>query len=147
VTIAVDKCERGGDRSPAHHIPRATKRFTKWSSTDKSISIFRAARSSRCAVRTAAARARLFTLMAGLIPSTAAKSFFGPVFQGGGREDRLRRLPELSRGAVSLAGAPRDNIDYPLKFMKLPKAERALRPVDALPRGSGYAIDLNRYPY
>ena len=40
----------------------------------------------------------------------------------------------------------RDNIEYPLKFMKLPKAERRRR-VEALVARLGVRIDLNRYPY
>src|SRR5439155_12961833 len=40
----------------------------------------------------------------------------------------------------------RDNIEYPLKFMKLAKTERRRR-VDALVARLGVRIDLNRYPY
>src|SRR5205807_5460669 len=39
-----------------------------------------------------------------------------------------------------------DNIEYPLKLMKLPKSDRRAR-VDALAASLGVAIDLNRYPY
>lgn len=40
----------------------------------------------------------------------------------------------------------RDNIEYPLKFMKIPRADRARR-VDALLARLAVRIDLNRYPY
>jgi NitT/TauT family transport system ATP-binding protein len=40
----------------------------------------------------------------------------------------------------------RDNIEYPLKFMKLPRTERRRR-VEALVERLGVRIDLNRYPY
>jgi NitT/TauT family transport system ATP-binding protein len=39
-----------------------------------------------------------------------------------------------------------DNIEYPLKLMKLPKAERRAR-VDKLVAHLGVKIDLSRYPY
>jgi NitT/TauT family transport system ATP-binding protein len=39
-----------------------------------------------------------------------------------------------------------DNIEYPLKLMKLPKAERRAR-VDKLVAHLGVKIDLNKYPY
>ena len=39
-----------------------------------------------------------------------------------------------------------DNIEYPLKLMKLPKAERRAR-VEKLVAHLGVKIDLNRYPY
>jgi len=39
-----------------------------------------------------------------------------------------------------------DNIEYPLKLMKLPKAERRAR-TERLIASLGVKIDLNRYPY
>ena len=88
-------------------------------------------------------KSTLINMIAGLIPADAGEILFdgkplsqikfGYVFQNY-REALFPWLRSI------------DNIEYPLKFMKLPKAERRAR-VERLVAHLGVKIDLNRYPY
>ncbi len=88
-------------------------------------------------------KSTLINIIAGLIPTDAGEILFdgkplraikfGYVFQNY-REALFPWLRSV------------DNIEYPLKLMKLPKAERRAR-VDKLVAHLGVKIDLNRYPY
>jgi NitT/TauT family transport system ATP-binding protein len=88
-------------------------------------------------------KSTLINMIAGLIPVDAGEILFdgkplheikfGYVFQNY-REALFPWLRSI------------DNIEYPLKLMKLAKAERRLR-VERLLANLGVKIDLNRYPY
>src|ERR1700704_4056375 len=88
-------------------------------------------------------KSTLINIIAGLIPPDAGEILFdgkplraikfGYVFQNY-REALFPWLRSV------------DNIEYPLKLMKLPKAERRAR-VEKLVTHLGVKIDLNRYPY
>ena len=88
-------------------------------------------------------KSTLINIIAGLIPPDAGEILFdgkplraikfGYVFQNY-REALFPWLRSV------------DNIEYPLKLMKLPKAERRAR-VEKLVAHLGVKIDLNRYPY
>ena len=88
-------------------------------------------------------KSTLINIIAGLIPPDAGEILFdgkplraikfGYVFQNY-REALFPWLRSV------------DNIEYPLKLMKLPKAERRNR-VENLVAHLGVKIDLNRYPY
>jgi NitT/TauT family transport system ATP-binding protein len=88
-------------------------------------------------------KSTLINMIAGLIPADAGEILFdgkklaaikfGYVFQNY-REALFPWLRSI------------DNIEYPLKLMKLPKAERRVR-TERLLAHLGVKIDLNRYPY
>jgi NitT/TauT family transport system ATP-binding protein len=88
-------------------------------------------------------KSTLINIIAGLIPLDAGDVLFdgkplraikfGYVFQNY-REAMFPWLRSI------------DNIEYPLKLMKLPKAERRAR-AERLVANLGVKIDLNRYPY
>jgi NitT/TauT family transport system ATP-binding protein len=88
-------------------------------------------------------KSTLINIVAGLIPADAGEILFdgkplraikfGYVFQNY-REALFPWLRSV------------DNIEYPLKIMKMPKAERRAR-VEKLVAHLGVKIDLNRYPY
>ena len=88
-------------------------------------------------------KSTLINIIAGLIPSDAGEILFdgkplraikfGYVFQNY-REALFPWLRSI------------DNVQYPLKLMKLPKAERRAR-TERLVASLGVKIDLNRYPY
>lgn len=88
-------------------------------------------------------KSTLISMIAGLIPFDAGKILFdgktladikiGYVFQNY-REALFPWLRSI------------DNIEYPLKLMKLPKAQRRAR-TERLVANLGVKIDLNRYPY
>jgi NitT/TauT family transport system ATP-binding protein len=88
-------------------------------------------------------KSTLINMIAGLIPADAGEILFegkpladikfGYVFQNY-REALFPWLRSIH------------NIEYPLKLMKLPKAERDRR-VEQLVEGLGVKIDLRRYPY
>ncbi len=88
-------------------------------------------------------KSTLINMIAGLIPADAGEILFdgkplraikfGYVFQNY-REALFPWLRSI------------DNIEYPLKLMKLPKAERKAR-TERLLANLGVGIDLNRYPY
>jgi NitT/TauT family transport system ATP-binding protein len=88
-------------------------------------------------------KSTLINMIAGLIPADAGEILFsgkplaaikfGYVFQNY-REALFPWLRSI------------DNVEYPLKLMKLPKSERDQR-VERLVEGLGVKIDLRRYPY
>jgi NitT/TauT family transport system ATP-binding protein len=88
-------------------------------------------------------KSTLINLIAGLIPIDAGEILFAG-----------KKLSEIKFGYVfqnyreALFPWLRaiDNIEYPLKMMKLSKAERRAR-ADRLVASLGVKIDLNRYPY
>jgi NitT/TauT family transport system ATP-binding protein len=88
-------------------------------------------------------KSTLINLMAGLIPKDGGEI----LFDGFKVEDvKIGYVFQNYREALFPWLRARDNIEYPLKFMKLAKAERRRR-VDALVARLGVRIDLNRYPY
>lgn len=88
-------------------------------------------------------KSTLINLMAGLIPRDGGEI----LFDGFKVEDvKIGYVFQNYREALFPWLRARDNIEYPLKFMKLAKAERRRR-VDALVARLGVRIDLNRYPY
>jgi NitT/TauT family transport system ATP-binding protein len=88
-------------------------------------------------------KSTLINLMAGLIPKDGGEI----LFDGFKVEDvNIGYVFQNYREALFPWLRARDNIEYPLKFMKLAKAERRRR-VDALAARLGVRLDLNRYPY
>src|ERR1700716_3367335 len=88
-------------------------------------------------------KSTLINLMAGLIPKDGGEI----LFDGFKVEDaKIGYVFQKYREALFPWLRARNNIEYPLKFMKLAKAERRRR-VDALVARLGVRIDLNRYPY
>jgi NitT/TauT family transport system ATP-binding protein len=88
-------------------------------------------------------KSTLINLMAGLIPKDGGEI----LFDGMRVEDvKIGYVFQNYREALFPWLRARDNIEYPLKFMKLAKPERRRR-VEALVARLGVRIDLNRYPY
>jgi NitT/TauT family transport system ATP-binding protein len=88
-------------------------------------------------------KSTLINLMAGLVPRDGGEI----LFDGFKVEDvKIGYVFQNYREALFPWLRACDNIEYPLKFMKLAKAERRRR-VDALVARLGVRIDLNRYPY
>ena len=88
-------------------------------------------------------KSTLINLMAGLIPKDGGEI----LFDGMPVEDvKIGYVFQNYREALFPWLRARENIEYPLKFMKLPKPERRRR-VEALVARLGVRIDLNRYPY
>jgi NitT/TauT family transport system ATP-binding protein len=88
-------------------------------------------------------KSTLINLMSGLIPKDAGDI----LFDGQTVEDiKIGYVFQNYREALFPWLRACDNIEYPLKFMKLPRPERRRR-VDALVERLGVRIDLNRYPY
>jgi NitT/TauT family transport system ATP-binding protein len=88
-------------------------------------------------------KSTLINLMAGLI----AKDGGEILFDGMRVEDiRIGYVFQNYREALFPWLRARDNIEYPLKFLKIARPERRRR-VDALVARLGVRIDLNRYPY
>jgi len=88
-------------------------------------------------------KSTLINLMAGLIPKDGGEI----LFDGMRVEDvKIGYVFQNYREALFPWLRARENIEYPLKFMKLPKPERRRR-VEALVARLGVRIDLNRYPY
>jgi NitT/TauT family transport system ATP-binding protein len=88
-------------------------------------------------------KSTLINLMAGLIPEGRRRD---PVRRYAGRGRQSGYVFQNYREALFPWLRARENIEYPLKFMKLPKPERRRR-VEALVARLGVRIDLNRYPY
>ena len=88
-------------------------------------------------------KSTLINLMAGLIPKDGGEI----LFDGMPVEDvKIGYVFQNYREALFPWLRARENIEYPLKFMKLGRPERRRR-VEALVARLGVRIDLNRYPY
>ncbi len=88
-------------------------------------------------------KSTLINMIAGLIPSDAGEILFDgkPL-----RDIKFGYVFQNYREALFPWLRSIDNIEYPLKFMKLAKAERRVR-TERLVAHLGVKIDLNRYPY
>jgi NitT/TauT family transport system ATP-binding protein len=88
-------------------------------------------------------KSTLINMIAGLIPSDAGEILFDgkPL-----RDIKFGYVFQNYREALFPWLRSIDNIEYPLKLMKLPKAERRAR-TQRLLALLGVKIDLNRYPY
>jgi NitT/TauT family transport system ATP-binding protein len=88
-------------------------------------------------------KSTLINMIAGLIPTDAGEILFDgkPL-----RDIKFGYVFQNYREALFPWLRSIDNIEYPLKLMKLPKAERRAR-VERLVAHLGVKIDLNRYPY
>ena len=88
-------------------------------------------------------KSTLINMIAGLIPSDAGEILFDgkPL-----RDIKFGYVFQNYREALFPWLRAIDNIQYPLKLMKLPKAERLTR-TERMVAGLGVKIDLNRYPY
>jgi NitT/TauT family transport system ATP-binding protein len=88
-------------------------------------------------------KSTLINMIAGLIPSDAGEILFDgkPL-----RDIKLGYVFQNYREALFPWLRSIDNIEYPLKLMKLPKAERSAR-TERLLTHLGVKLDLNRYPY
>jgi NitT/TauT family transport system ATP-binding protein len=88
-------------------------------------------------------KSTLINLMAGLLPVDGGEILFDGERVG---DIRVGYVFQNYREALFPWMRARDNIAYPLKFMKLSRREQQ-RKVDALVERLGIRIDLNRYPY
>jgi NitT/TauT family transport system ATP-binding protein len=88
-------------------------------------------------------KSTLINLIAGLIPMDSGQVLFDGMTID---EIRFGYVFQNYRDALFPWMSARDNIAYPLKFMKLSKAERYRR-VDALVEKFSVRIDIARYPY
>ena len=88
-------------------------------------------------------KSTLINIIAGLIPPDAGETLFDgkPLYQ-----IKFGYVFQNYREALFPWLRSLDNIEYPLKLMKIPKAERRAR-VEKLVTHLGVKIDLNRYPY
>jgi NitT/TauT family transport system ATP-binding protein len=88
-------------------------------------------------------KSTLINMIAGLIPSDAGEILFDgkPL-----RDIKLGYVFQNYREALFPWLRSIDNIEYPLKLMKLPKAERSAR-TERLLAHLGVKLDLSRYPY
>ena len=88
-------------------------------------------------------KSTLINLMSGLIPKDG-----GDILFDGQTVDEIKigYVFQNYRDALFPWIRARDNIEYPLKFMKIPRAERRAR-VERLVERLGVRIDLNKYPY
>jgi len=88
-------------------------------------------------------KSTLINMIAGLVPLDAGEILFA-----GKRLNQIKfgYVFQNYREALFPWLRSFDNIEYPLKFMKLPKAERRAR-VERLVTHLGVKIDLSRYPY
>jgi NitT/TauT family transport system ATP-binding protein len=88
-------------------------------------------------------KSTLINMIAGLIPIDSGQILFaGKTI----REIKFGYVFQNYREALFPWLRSIDNIEYPLKHMKLPKAERRAR-VERLVAHLGVKIDLSRYPY
>jgi len=135
----------GGDLAPSAHVTirGLTKRFTDAVVYDrfdldiprgKLVSVFGP---NGCGKST------LINMIAGLIPTDAGEILFDgkPL-----RDIKFGYVFQNYREALFPWLRAIDNIQYPLKLMKLPKAERRARTERMVAR-LGVKVDLNRYPY
>src|SRR6266704_5028277 len=88
-------------------------------------------------------KSTLINMIAGLIPTDAGEILFDgkPL-----RDIKFGYVFQNYREALFPWLRAIDNIQYPLKLMKLPKAERRTR-TERMVAGLGVKIDLNRYHY
>src|SRR5262249_229854 len=88
-------------------------------------------------------KSTLINMITGLIPIDAGEILFDgkPL-----RDIKFGYVFQNYREALFPWLRAIDNIQYPLKLMKLPKAERRTR-IERMVAGLGVKIDLNRYPY
>jgi NitT/TauT family transport system ATP-binding protein len=88
-------------------------------------------------------KSTLINMIAGLIPTDAGEILFDgkPL-----RDIKFGYVFQNYREALFPWLRAIDNIQYPLKLMKLPKAKRRMR-TEKLVASLGVKIDLNRYPY
>jgi NitT/TauT family transport system ATP-binding protein len=88
-------------------------------------------------------KSTLINMIAGLIPADAGEILFDgkPL-----RDIKFGYVFQNYREALFPWLRAIDNIQYPLKLMKLPKAERRGR-TERMVASLGVKIDLNRYPY
>jgi NitT/TauT family transport system ATP-binding protein len=88
-------------------------------------------------------KSTLINLMSGLIPKDGGEILFDGMTVN---EIKIGYVFQNYREALFPWLRAKDNIEYPLKFMNMPRAERRRR-VDKLVERFGVRIDLNRYPY
>jgi NitT/TauT family transport system ATP-binding protein len=88
-------------------------------------------------------KSTLINMITGLIPTDAGEILFGgkPL-----RDIKFGYVFQNYREALFPWLRAIDNIQYPLKLMKLPKAERRMR-TERMVSSLGVKVDLNRYPY
>jgi NitT/TauT family transport system ATP-binding protein len=88
-------------------------------------------------------KSTLINIIAGLVPCDSGEILFDgkPL-----RDIKFGYVFQNYREALFPWLRSIDNIEYPLKLMKLPKAERRAR-AERLIANLGVKIDLNRYPY
>jgi len=88
-------------------------------------------------------KSTLINLITGLIPTDAGEILFDgkPL-----RDIKFGYVFQNYREALFPWLRAIDNIQYPLKLMKLPKAERRMR-TERMVSSLGVKVDLNRYPY
>ena len=88
-------------------------------------------------------KSTLINMITGLIPIDAGEILFDgkPL-----RDTKFGYVFQNYREALFPWLRAIDNIDYPLKLMKLPKAERRTR-TERMVASLGVKMDLNRYPY
>ena len=140
-----DRAPAGADGAPSAHVTirGLTKHFTDAVLYDrfdldiprgKLVSIFGP---NGCGKST------LINMITGLIPTDAGEILFDgkPL-----RDIKFGYVFQNYREALFPWLRAIDNIQYPLKLMKLPKAERRLR-TERMIASLGVKVDLNRYPY
>src|SRR5215471_9161523 len=88
-------------------------------------------------------KSTLINMITGLIPTDAGEILFDgkPL-----RDIKFGYVFQNYREALFPWLRAIDNIQYPLKLMKLPKAERRAR-TERMVASLGVKVDLNRYPY
>jgi ABC-type lipoprotein export system ATPase subunit len=88
-------------------------------------------------------KSTLINMITGLIPTDAGEILFDgkPL-----RDIKFGYVFQNYREALFPWLRAIDNIQYPLKLMKLPKAERRMR-TERMVASLGVKVDLNRYPY
>jgi NitT/TauT family transport system ATP-binding protein len=88
-------------------------------------------------------KSTLINMITGLIPTDAGEILFDgkPL-----RDIKFGYVFQNYREALFPWMRAIDNIQYPLKLMKLPKAERRMR-TERMIASLGVKVDLNRYPY
>jgi NitT/TauT family transport system ATP-binding protein len=88
-------------------------------------------------------KSTLINIVAGLIPADAGTILFGGKTL---KETKIGYVFQNYREALFPWLRSIDNVEYPLRLAKLPKAERDAK-VERLVAHLGVKIDLNRYPY